>query len=216
MLALKRRAAIAALEYAKKHSVVGIGTGSTIDCFIDELLAIKSSIDMVVSSSDRSTQKLKALGFHVVDLNYVGTLPIYIDSADQVDRHKRMIKGAGGALTREKVLAQASREFVCIVDKSKMVDVLGGFPIAIEVLPLARGLVARAILKLGGHPVWRENFFTDNGNIILDVHNLDMTDPILMETRIKQLTGVVESGIFAWRCADRLIFAENEEYSREN
>ncbi|MCD8525289.1 MAG: ribose-5-phosphate isomerase RpiA [Gammaproteobacteria bacterium] len=216
MLALKRRAAIAALEYAKKYSVIGIGTGSTVDCFIDELVAIKSTIDMVVSSSDRSTQKLKALGFHVVDLNYVGTLPIYIDSADEIDRHKRMIKGGGGALAREKILAMASREFLCIVDKTKKVDVLGKFPVAVEVLPLARGLVARAILKLGGNPVWRENFFTDNRNIILDVHDLDMTDPMFMETQIKQLTGVVESGIFALRSADRLICAENEEYSCEN
>lgn len=212
MLALKRRSAIAALEYAKKHSIIGIGTGSTVDCFIDELVSIKSTIDMVVSSSDRSTQKLKALGFHVVDLNYVGTLPIYIDSADEIDRYKRMIKGGGGALAREKILAAASREFICIVDKTKKVDLLGKFPVAVEVLPLARGLVGRAILKLGGDPVWRENFFTDNGNIILDVHNLDMTDPILIETRIKQLTGVVENGIFALRSADILICAEDEEY----
>lgn len=204
---LKQQAAIAALEYAKKHSVIGIGTGSTVEFFIDQLVTIKSKIDMLVSSSDRSTQKLKALGFTVVDLNYVGTLPIYIDGADEIDAHKRMIKGGGGALTKEKILASASTQFVCIVDASKQVDVLGKFPVAIEVLPLARGLVARALVKMGGDPVWRENFITDHGNIILDVHNLDLTDPLAMEIKIKQLPGVVENGICAQRRADIVICA---------
>ncbi len=204
---LKQQAAIAAVERAKKHSVIGVGTGSTVEFFIDQLATIKSKIDMVVSSSERSTNKLKALGFQVVDLNYVGTLPIYIDGADEIDAHKRMIKGGGGALTREKILATSSKEFVCIVDSSKQVSVLGKFPVAVEVLPLARGLVARALLNMGGDPVWRENFITDHGNIILDVHNLDLTDPLTMEANIKLIPGVVENGIFAKRCADVVICA---------
>lgn len=204
---LKQQAAIAALEYAKKHSVIGVGTGSTVDFFIQQLATIKSKIDMVVSSSDRSSAQLKALGFTVVDLNYVGTLPIYIDGADEIDAHKRMIKGGGGALTKEKILASASTQFVCIIDASKKVDVLGKFPVAVEVLPLARGLVARALVKMGGDPVWRENFITDHGNIILDVHNLDLTDSLAMEIKIKQLPGVVENGICAQRRADIVICA---------
>jgi len=207
MSELKQQAAIAALTYAKKHRVIGIGTGSTVEFFIDQLATIKSQIDMVVSSSERSTKKLKQLGFLVVDLNYVGTLPIYIDGADEIDAHKRMIKGGGGALTREKILASASTQFICMIDASKQVDVLGKFPVAVEVLPLARGLVARELLKMGGDPVWRENFITDNGNLIIDAHNLNLTDPSAMEMKIKQLPGVVESGIFAKRCADIVICA---------
>jgi ribose 5-phosphate isomerase A len=207
---LKQQAANAALEYAKKHSIIGIGTGSTVELFIDQLATIKSTIDVVVSSSERSTKKLKQLGFTVVDLNYVGTLPIYIDGADEIDAHKRMIKGGGGALTREKILASSSTQFVCMVDVSKQVDVLGKFPVAVEVLPLARGLVARALLKMGGDPVWRENFITDNGNIIIDVHNLDLTDPLAMEMKISQLPGVVENGIFAHRRADIVICASEQ------
>ena len=207
MINLKQQAAIAALEYAKKHSIIGIGTGSTVEAFIDQLVTIKSKIDVVVSSSERSTKKLKQLGFTVVDLNYVGTLPIYIDGADEIDAHKRMIKGGGGALTREKILATASHQFICMVDASKQVNVLGKFPVAVEVLPLARGLVARELLKMGGDPVWRENFITDSGNIIIDVHNLDLTDPLAMEMKIKQLPGVVENGIFAHRRADAVICA---------
>lgn len=208
MLEAKKQAAKAALEYAKKHAIIGIGTGSTVDLFIDELVSIKSRIEFLVSSSERSTKKLKQLGFSVVDLNYVGKLAIYFDGADEVDAHKRMIKGGGGALAREKVLASASDTFVCMVDSSKKVDVLGKFPVPVEVLPLARGFVAREILKLGGDPVWRENFLTDNGNIILDIHNLVLTDPLALEQRIKQLAGVVECGIFAKRCADVLICSD--------
>ncbi|MBP9727121.1 MAG: ribose-5-phosphate isomerase RpiA [Gammaproteobacteria bacterium] len=210
MIQLKQQAAIAALSYAKKHRVIGIGTGSTVEFFIDQLATIKSQIDMVVSSSERSTLKLKQLGFLVVDLNYVGTLPIYIDGADEIDVHKRMIKGGGGALTKEKILATASKEFICMVDASKHVDVLGKFPVAVEVLPLARGLVARELLKIGGDPVWRENFITDSGNIIIDVHNLDLTDPLAIEMKIKQLPGVVENGIFAKRRADVVICASEQ------
>lgn len=208
MSELKQLVATAALEYAKKHSVIGIGTGSTVECFIDQLATIKSKIDVVVSSSERSSKKLKQLGFTVVDLNYVGTLPIYIDGADEVDAHKRMIKGGGGAHTKEKILAASSTQFICIVDSSKYVNVLGKFPVAVEVLPLARGFVARELLKMGGDPVWRENFTTDYGNIILDVHNLDLTDALAMEIKIKQLPGVVENGIFAKRRADIVICAD--------
>lgn len=210
MINLKQQAAIAALSYAKKHRVIGIGTGSTVEFFIDQLATIKSQIDMVVSSSERSTLKLKQLGFLVVDLNYVGTLPIYIDGADEIDAHKRMIKGGGGALTKEKILAAASKEFICMVDASKQIDVLGKFPVAVEVLPLARGLVARELLKMGGDPVWREHFITDSGNLILDVHNLDLTDPLAIEMKIKQLPGVVENGIFAKRRADVVICASEQ------
>ena len=210
MMPLKQQAAIAALEYAKKYSVIGIGTGSTVEYFIDQLATIKSKIDVVVSSSERSTKKLKQLGFTVVDLNYVGTLPIYIDGADEIDAHKRMIKGGGGALTKEKILASASTQFICMVDASKQVDVLGKFPVAVEVLPLARGFVARELLKMGGDPVWRENFITDYGNIIIDIHNLDLTDPLAMEMKIKQLSGVVENGIFAKRRADTVICASEK------
>ena len=210
MINLKQQAAIAALEYAKKHSVIGIGTGSTVDLFIAELVKIKSQIELVVSSSERSAKQLKQLGFTVVDLNYVGILPIYIDGADEIDAHKRMIKGGGGALTKEKILATSSTQFVCIIDSSKQVDVLGKFPVAVEVLPLARGLVARALVKMGGDPVWRENFITDHGNIILDVHNLDLTDALAMEMNIKQLPGVVENGIFAKRRADIVICASEQ------
>lgn len=206
---LKQQVAVAALEKAKGHSVLGIGTGSTVAFFIAELVKIKSQIDMVVSSSERSSAQLKSLGFTVVDLNYVGNLPIYIDGADEVDAHKRMIKGGGGALTREKILATSSTQFICLVDASKRVDVLGKFPVAVEVLPLARGLVARAIVKLGGDPVLREGFTTDNGNIILDVHNLDLTNPGEMEIKFKQLPGVVENGIFSKRCADVVICASD-------
>lgn len=204
---LKKQTAIAALDYAKKYSIIGIGTGSTTEAFIDALASIKSHIDLVVASSERSAAKLKSLGFHVVDLNYVGTLPVYFDGADRIDPHKRMIKGGGGASTREKILATASEKFICLVDETKQVSVLGGFPVAVEVLPLARGLVARAIVKLGGDPVLRENFVTDSGNIILDVHNLDLTDPLAMEIKLNQLVGVVENGVFARRCADVVICA---------
>lgn len=204
---LKQQAAMAALEYAKKFSIIGIGTGSTVECFIDQLATIKSKIDVVVSSSERSTKKLKHFGFTVVDLNYVGTLPVYIDGADEIDAHKRMIKGGGGALTKEKILASASAQFICMVDVSKQVDLLGTFPVAVEVLPLARGFVAREIVKIGGDPVWRENFMTDHNNIILDVHNLNLTDPLTLEMQIKQIPGVVENGLFAKRRADIVICA---------
>lgn len=210
---LKQQAAHAALEYAKKYSIIGIGTGSTAEAFIDELASIKSQVDVVVASSQKSMNKLKHLGFHVVDLNYVGTLPVYFDGADRIDPHNRMIKGGGGALTKEKILATASEKFICFVDQSKPVSVLGGFPVAVEVLPLARGLVARAIVQLGGDPILRENFVTDSGNIILDVHNLDLSDPIAMEIKLKQLVGVVENGVFARRCADVVICARTEGLS---
>lgn len=204
---LKQNAARAALEMVKRHSVMGIGTGSTVNYFIECLTEIKNRVDMVVASSEATAKLLKQHGFYVVDLNYVGKLPVYIDGADEVDAHKRMIKGGGGALTREKILASASQEFICMVDQSKQVDVLGKFPVAVEVIPMARGLVARTILGLKADPVYRENFVTDNGNIILDVHNLDLTDPVLMEDKLNQIPGVVNNGIFAHRKADVVLCA---------
>lgn len=204
---LKQNAARAALEMVKRHSAMGIGTGSTVNYFIECLAEIKNRIDMVVASSEATAKLLKQHGFYVVDLNYVGKLPVYIDGADEVDAHKRMVKGGGGALTREKILASSSEEFICMVDQSKQVDVLGKFPVAVEVIPMARGLVARTILGLKADPVYRENFVTDNGNIILDVHNLDLTDPVLMEDKLNQIPGVVTNGIFAHRKADVVLCA---------
>ena len=169
----------------------------------------KGRIDSVVASSEKSAHKLKSLGFHVVDLNYTGTLTIYFDGADKIDPYKRMIKGGGGASTREKILAQASQQFICLVDESKTVPRLSGFPVALEVLPIARGLVARKILTLGGDPILRENFITDNGNIILDIHNLDLSDPLTMEIELKKIIGVVDSGLFAQRPADIVICAKS-------
>lgn len=205
--ALKKNAARAAFEMVKHHSVIGVGTGSTVNYFIECLAEIKGRIDMVVASSEASAALLKQYGLAVVDLNYAGTVPVYVDGADEIDSHKRTIKGGGGALTREKIIASASDEFICIVDESKQVDVLGKFPVAVEVIPIARGLAARSILALGGDPVYREGFATDNGNIILDVHNLDLTDPLMMEDKLNQIPGVVENGIFAHRKADVVMLA---------
>ena len=204
---LKQNAARAAWEMVKHHSVMGVGTGSTVNYFIEYLAEIKNGVDMLVASSKATESLLKQRGFSVVDLNYVGTVPVYIDGADEVDSHKRMIKGGGGALTREKILASSSKEFICMVDQSKQVEVLGKFPVAVEVIPMARGLVARTILALKADPVYREGFVTDNGNIILDVYNLDLTDPVLMENRLNQIPGVVNNGVFAHRKADVVLCA---------
>jgi ribose 5-phosphate isomerase A len=198
----KQAAAQAAYERVKHHAIIGIGTGSTTNYFIELLAQRKSSIDMTVASSQATASLLKKHGLLVVDLNYVGTVPVYVDGADEIDAHHRMIKGGGGALTREKILANASKEFICMIDDSKRVDVLGKFPVALEVLPMARGLVARRILALHADPVYREGVITDNGNIILDIHNLDLTDPVRMEELLKLIPGVVENGIFAHRKAD--------------
>lgn len=202
----KRLAGEKAIEYVEDGMIVGVGTGSTVAYFIDALAAIKDRIKGAVSSSDQSTARLKQHGIEVLDLNATGPLSLYVDGADECDPHKRLIKGGGAALTREKIIAEASRTFVCIVDPSKQVDVLGRFPLPIEVIPMARSLVAREVLaQTGGQPVWREGVVTDNGNLVLDIHNLSITDPKGMETALNQIPGVVSVGLFARRGADVVI-----------
>jgi ribose 5-phosphate isomerase A len=203
----KKQVAEAALAWVKEDAVLGVGTGSTVNCFIDALAASKIRIEAAVSSSEATTQRLKDIGIHVRDLNLAGTLDVYIDGADEFDSHRRLIKGGGGALTREKIVAGASRKFVCIVDESKKVGVLGNFPLPIEVIPMARSFVARQLVVLGGQPELREGFTTDNGNVILDVHNLDLVDPVEVEKRINNLPGVVTCGLFAVRPADVVLMA---------
>jgi ribose 5-phosphate isomerase A len=202
---LKQQAALAALAHVEEGSILGVGTGSTVDHFIDAMAAQKLRIRGAVSSSERSTKRLLAAGFDVLDLNTTGDLDLYIDGADESDRHRRLIKGGGGALTREKIVAAASRRFICIADESKLVEVLGKFPLPIEVIPMARSYVARQLVALGGQPVYREGFVTDNGNQIIDVHGLAIVDPVSMETTINGITGVVTVGLFARRPADLLI-----------
>ncbi|WP_395374972.1 ribose-5-phosphate isomerase RpiA [Marinicella sp. W31] len=205
---LKQQVAKAALEYIDDYDMVlGIGTGSTVNCLIDLLPSVKNRIDSVVSSSEASTERLKQLGFHVKELNNCGTLSLYIDGADEVDSHNRLIKGGGGALTREKIIANASERFVCIVDTSKQVDILGAFPLPVEVIPMARSFVGRELAKLGGQPTFREDFVTDNGNWILDVNNLKIIDPKGLETKINNIPGVVTNGLFAHRGADLTLVA---------
>jgi len=198
----KRLAAQQAVGYVEEGSVVGVGTGSTVAHFIDELGKIRGRIEATVSSSEKSTALLKQLGIPVVDLNSVGELSLYVDGADECDPRKCLIKGGGAALTREKIIAAASRKFVCMIDASKRVDVLGRFPLPVEVIPMARGYVAREIVRRGGQPVWRDGTVTDNGNWILDVHNLRITDPVALEADLNQITGVVCVGLFAKRPAD--------------
>ena len=202
----KRLAGEKAIGYVEDGMIVGVGTGSTVAFFIDALASVRHRIAGAVSSSEQSTQRLRTHGIEVLDLNSAGPLPLYVDGADECDSHKRLIKGGGAALTREKIIAQASEKFVCIVDRSKRVDVLGRFPLPIEVIPMARSLVAREILKqTGGQPVWREGVTTDNGNWVLDVHGLAITDPVAMETALNQVPGVVSVGLFALRPADVVI-----------
>jgi ribose 5-phosphate isomerase A len=205
----KQLAAAAALEHVVEDSVLGVGTGSTVDLFIDALAARRVRIRAAVSSSERSTARLKQHGIDVLDLNEVGTLDLYVDGADESDRHLRLIKGGGGALTREKIVAAASRRFVCIVDDSKLVDVLGRFPLPVEVIPMARSYVARELVALGGQPVYRGGVVADNGNRILDVHGLKIVDPPTLETTINQIAGVVTVGLFARRPADLLIIGSD-------
>ena len=201
----KRLAAAAALEFVTEGMIVGVGTGSTVNLFIDALAARRDRIAGAVSSSEASTSRLKAAGIEVLELNRTGDLELYVDGADETDSHRRLIKGGGAALTREKVVAAASRKFVCIVDDSKLVDVLGRFPLPVEVIPMARSYVARQLTRLGGQPVWRENVTTDNGNQILDVHGLRILDPPALETAINGIAGVVTAGLFAHRRADVVI-----------
>lgn len=202
---LKQQAALAALAHVEEDTILGIGTGSTVDHFIDALAAQKLRIRGAVSSSERSTTRLRRHGIEVLDLNTSGDLDLYIDGADESDRHRRLIKGGGGALTREKIVAAASRRFVCIADESKLVEVLGKFPLPIEVIPMARSYVARELVKLGGVPEWRQGFVTDNGNVILDVYNLEIPNPVELEAALNQIVGVVTNGLFARRGADVLL-----------
>jgi ribose 5-phosphate isomerase A len=203
----KRAVARAALQFIQPGTTLGIGTGSTVNCLIEMLPEVRHLIDRVVSSSRASTKLLEGQGFEVLTLNETGDIDLYIDGADESNKHLQLIKGGGGALTREKVLAEAARRFVCIVDDSKLVGMLGAFPLPIEVLPMAQELVARRMLKMRGQPIWREGFITDNGNHILDVHNLQIANPIDMEARINRIPGVVTVGLFAQRPADVLLIA---------
>jgi ribose 5-phosphate isomerase A len=203
----KRKAAEASLEYIEPGVVLGVGTGSTVNELIDLLPTVRERIDKVVSSSRDSTVLLEGHGFEVSTLNEVGDVDVYIDGADEATKRLHLIKGGGGALTREKVLAGAARRFVCIVDDSKFVGLLGTFPLPIEVLPMAQALVARKLVKLRAQPVWREGFVTDNGNHILDVHGLNISNPLEMETRLNQIPGIITVGLFAHRPADILLIA---------
>jgi ribose 5-phosphate isomerase A len=201
----KQRAAAAALEYLREGGLVGVGTGSTVNFFIDALAAVRDRIAGAVSSSEASTSRLRATGIPVLDLNAVDELEVYVDGADEATRALHLIKGGGGALTREKIVAAASRRFVCIVDEQKVVERLGRFPLPVEVIPMARRHVARQLARLGGEPVWREGFVTDNGNDILDVRGLAIPDPVALECEIDQIAGVVTVGLFARRPADVLL-----------
>ncbi len=201
----KRRSGDQAAEYVTPGSIVGVGTGSTVAFFIEALARRKHDIAGAVSSSEQSTRLLEQHGIPVFDLNSSGPLALYVDGADECDPHNRLIKGGGGALTREKIIAEASKQFVCIIDASKQVPILGRFPLPVEVIPMARSLVARELVARGGQPIWREGVVTDNGNWILDVHNLRITDPVALENDINQITGVVTVGLFARRAADLVI-----------
>jgi ribose 5-phosphate isomerase A len=200
-----RRAATAALSYIKDGIALGVGTGSTVDIFIELLAPLAAKLGPIVSSSDRSTRRLGDAGLRTVELSSVGDLDLYVDGADEATKHRHLVKGGGGALTREKILAAASRRFVCIIDETKLVPTLGRFPVPIEVIPMAQSYVARQMVKAGGQPIWREGFVTDNSNHIIDVHNLKIANPLELETRFNQIAGVVTVGVFANRAADVLL-----------
>ena len=209
--AKKKAAAEAALEFIPSGVVLGVGTGSTVNELIKLLPNVRDRIDAVVSSSNESTSRLQDLDFEVSTLNAAGDIDVYIDGADEATKHRQLIKGGGGALTREKILAAAARKFVCIIDDTKLVGMLGQFPLPIEVLPMAQSFVSRNLVKMRGQPIWREGFITDNGNHVLDVHNLQISNPLDMETRINQIPGVLTVGIFAQRPADVLLIADDGE-----
>jgi len=202
---MKQAVAKAAIDYIEAGTIVGVGTGSTANFFIDELAKIKGKIDGTVASSVASAERLKGHGIQVFDLNSVDEIAVYVDGADESNKFLHLIKGGGGALTREKIVAAASKKFVCIADESKLVDILGKFPLPVEVIPMARSYVAREIAKLGGQPVLREGFTTDNGNIILDIHNMEIMEPVKLEESLNQITGVVTNGLFARKPADVLL-----------
>ncbi len=207
---LKKMVAKAALEYVEADTVVGVGTGSTANFFIDFLATMKGRIEGTVASSEASAERLRSHGIPVLDLNGVNGISVYVDGADEADKHLHLTKGGGGALTREKIVAAASKKFVCIADKSKLVDLLGKFPLPVEVIPMARSYVGRQLVQLGGQPVWRENFVTDNGNLILDVHNLTITNPAELEAKLNNIPGVVTNGLFALRPADVLLLGTED------
>ena len=211
---LKQKAALAALEYVREQEVIGVGTGSTVNFFIDALSAIRADLRGAVSSSEASSRRLREIGIPVLDLNEVNGVPVYVDGADEANNLRELIKGGGGALTREKIIAAASEKFVCIVDQSKMVTALGSFPLPIEVIPMARSYVAREIVRLGGRPALREGFISDNGNQILDVRGLDCSRPVALEQRINNIAGVVTVGLFAQRPADVLLVAQGDRVER--
>jgi len=214
---LKHQVALAALKYFDNWDmVVGIGTGSTVNCLIDVLPQVKNRIEACVSSSEETTRRLKEKGFMVKELNQTGPLSLYIDGADECDGHNRLIKGGGGALTREKIIAAASDKFICIVDESKMVKVLGRFPLPVEVIPTAQSHVGRALAKLGGQPELRQGFKTDNGNIIIDVHNLKIIDPLKLESQINDIAGVVCNGVFAYQKAYATLIASEGGIKTQN
>lgn len=208
--AKKQAVGRAAIKYVESDTIIGVGTGSTVNYFIDALADIKHQIAGAVSSSVASTERLKALGIDVFELNEVDSLSIYVDGADEVTEHKHMIKGGGAALTQEKIVSAVAKTFVCIVDNSKEVGVLGKFPLPVEVIPMARSYVARELVKLGGDPVYRDGVVTDNGNVILDVHNLEILNPVELEKAINNIPGVVTNGIFALRGADIVLVATDE------
>jgi len=207
---MKKAVAEAAIDYIKPGMIVGVGTGSTANFFIDELAKIKGQIETTVASSEASAQRLKSHGIPVEDLNMVNEIAVYVDGADESNKYLHLVKGGGGALTREKIVAAVSRQFVCIADESKLVDMLGKFPLPVEVIPMARSYVARELVKLGGQPVYREGFVTDNGNVILDVHGLEILNPVEMETTLNAIVGVVTNGLFAARPADVLLLGTPE------
>ncbi len=207
---MKKAAAIKALDYIKADTIVGVGTGSTVNHFIDALATIKDKIVGAVSSSDASTERLKSYGIEVFDLNNVDGIDVYVDGADEVNPHMHMIKGGGAALTREKIVAAVAKTFVCIADSTKQVPMLGKFPLPVEVIPMARSYVARELVKLGGDPEYRLGVITDNGNVIIDVHNLEIMDPKALENSINAIVGVVTNGLFANRAADVLIIGTDE------
>lgn len=211
---LKQAVAQAALDYIRPHlekdSVIGVGTGSTANCFIDLLATVKDDFDGAVASSDATAERLKGHGIPVYDLNNVGSLEFYVDGADETNERLELIKGGGGALTREKIVAAVAKTFICIADESKMVGILGDFPLPVEVLPMARSHVGREIVRLGGDPVYRDGFTTDNGNIILDIHNMDISRPIVVEEKLNNVVGIVTNGLFARRAADLLLLGTKD------
>lgn len=208
---MKKAAAIKALEFIENDTIVGVGTGSTVNHFIDALATIKNKIEGAVSSSEESSKRLKEHGIEVFDLNNVDTLDVYVDGADEITKYMSMIKGGGAALTREKIVAAVAKKFICIADDSKQVELLGAFPLPVEVIPMARSYVARELVKLGGDPEYRQGVMTDNGNVILDVHNLSIIDPKKLEADINAIVGVVTNGLFAQRGADILILGSEND-----